>query len=463
MSAVRIMVIREHSPLRVCWDMLILVLIVLSCLLIPYQLVFLQSTDQVDTGLMQVIGLVFLCDMGLNFYTSYREAGAEILETKAIRRHYLSGLFVFDLLANFPLAWLVAAGDPQVGGFSLVLLVRLLALLRLVRFFAILRRMESLNWTHPGYLRMIKYVGVVLLLAHCIACIWFASAYIDQFPADSWVVAADIQDSEPFSQYIRSLYWTITTMTTVGYGDITPNRTVEYILACIIMLLGASLYAFIIGGLASLLGNLHAARNSHWEHMESVEQYLRSRHVPAALGTRVHNYYEYLWERHKGLRDSELFRDLPDSLRLDIMLHLTRDVLQQVPLFQHCSPFLRNTLLVALEPATCAPGNYLTREGQLGKSIVFITVGRVEILVGEKQTSYGELGPGDYYGHLTLALGEHRTASVRACDYCEVFILNKPSYDEISIEYPEFVAVMKKVSAQRSERTSALLLEGVVL
>ena len=187
-----------------------------------------------------------------------------------------------------------AAGDPQVGGFSAILLLRLLALLRLFRFFVILRRWESLSWTHPGYLRVFKYVGVILVLTHCIACLWFASASIDEFPADSWVVVENIETSEPLSQYIRSLYWTITTMTTVGYGDITPSISVEYLLACVIMLIGASLYAFIIGGLASLLGNLNAAKNSHWEHIESVEQYLRSRQVPASLGMRVHRYYEYL-------------------------------------------------------------------------------------------------------------------------------------------------------------------------
>ena len=137
---------------------------------------------------------------------------------------------------------------------------------RATRFFVILRRWESLNWTHPGYLRILKFLGVVLILTHCIACLWFASAYIDQFPADSWVATTNIAASDPLVQYVRSLYWTITTMTTVGYGDIAPNRTIEYLLASTIMLIGASLYAFIIGGLASLFSNLNAAKNKKTGH-----------------------------------------------------------------------------------------------------------------------------------------------------------------------------------------------------
>ena len=458
------MIIREQSTFRLCWDAFILVLIVYSCLTIPYQLVFLQSAGLVNNGLMHAISLVFLCDIGLNFFTSHSRGGREILDGATNRRHYLKGIFILDLLANFPLDLLVAAsGDPQFEGMSLILLVRLLALLRLARFFLILRRWETFNWSNPGYLRALKYLGVVLIFAHCIACLWFASAAVAGFPVDSWAVAANIEAGTPASQYIRSLYWTVTTMTTVGYGDITPNRSVEYVLAIMIMLSGASIYAFIIGGLASLLSNLQAAKTNHWEQMESVEQYLRSRQVPAHLGTRVHNYYEYLWASRKGLDEGSLLEDLPDSLRLEIMLHLAGDVLERVPLFRHCSPFLRNTLLAALRTTTYGPGTYLAREGEAGKSLFFINRGQVEILSGEQETSYGEMGPGDYFGYLSLALGEHRSASVRALDYTEVLILDKARYDEISSEYPEFLQVMKKVSAEQSEKASQLLLEGIVL
>lgn len=237
----------------------------------------------------------------------------------------------------------------------------------------------------------------------------------------------------------------------------------EYLLGILIMLMGASLYAFVIGGVASLLSNLQAAKNSYREHIESVETYLRARRVPHHLSTRVHDYFEYLWDRHKGLNEEHILRDLPDSLRLDIILHLARDVLEQVPLFRHCSPILRNALLAALRPATYGPGNYLVREGELGRSIVFITRGGVDIIAGDEPTIHGTMGPGDYFGYLSLALKERRSGSVRAHDYCETLVLDQEKYESLSTEYPEFMQVLKTVSAERSEQASELLLEGVVL
>ena len=223
---------------------MILTLVLVSCILVPYQLAFIHSTPAVHNGVMFAISLVFLVDIGLNFITSYRSTGSEVLEPKAIRLNYLRTHFGVDIIANLPfgmLLWL--AGDPQWGPFSAVLWVRLLTLLRLNRFFVILRRWESISWTHPGYLRVFKYMGVILVITHCIACLWFALAYVDGFPADSWVIAAGIENANPVSQYIRSLYWTITTMTTVGYGDISPNTALGQAIAAIVMVIGFTIIA----------------------------------------------------------------------------------------------------------------------------------------------------------------------------------------------------------------------------
>ena len=158
----------------------------------------------------------------------------------------------------------------------LVLAVRLLRLFRVVRLFAILRRWEAFSWSNPAIIRVAKYFVSILLLIHWLASGWFLAALAAGFPPDSWVIRAGIEASEQTVQYIRSLYWTVTTMTTVGYGDITPATNTEYLLATLIMLMGASLYAFIIGSIASLLGGINATKNRHFAKVEAVGEFLRS-------------------------------------------------------------------------------------------------------------------------------------------------------------------------------------------
>ena len=177
----------------------------------------------------------------------------------------------------------------------------------------------------------------------------------------------------------------------------------------------------------------------------------------------MRDYYEYIWARYRGQDQNDLFRDLPAPLRLELLLHLTRDLLETVPLFRFCTPALRNELLLALKPQVYAPDVYVVREGEASHEVFFISRGQVEITSGGGSKSHGELGDGEYFGLLSLLLNEKRTASVRTCRYSDVFTLTQRDFERIKNDYPEFKDVLKKVSAERTEKTASLVAEGVVL
>jgi hypothetical protein len=464
MERLTVKIIRENSSFRIIWDSFILIILFVSCILIPFQVAFQHDSTGFTTVILYVIDLLFFVDIYFNFLTSYRHQGMEVTDREKTSNHYLKTFFVIDLMANLPLDMLFLANqDVQIYNISLVVFLRLFRLLRFVRMFVIFRRWEELSWTNSGYLRLIKFFAIVTLITHWIACSWFLTAFIDDFPTESWVVVEGIENADLTTQYIRSIYWTIVTMTTVGYGDITPGRNIEYIFTSLAMVLGASMYAYIIGNIASLVSNLDSAKASFWNKAEAVTQYLHYRHVPTELNDQVRSYYEYVWARHRGLEEESFFADLPIPLRLEVLLHVTKDLLEKVPLFKYCSPSLRNELLIALKAQTYTPSSYITREGEIGKEIYFISRGMVEITSNGDKNHYGTLEDGDYFGNISLILEEKRTASVRTLTYCETFVLTKVEFDRIKNEYVEFKDVLKKMSSEKTEKITELMLEGVVL
>ena len=456
-------VIREGSSQRIIWDSGILLLILAGNALIPFQIGLQHVESRGGTTILYIIDLFFFIDIALNFCTSFREEGTEITDRRMITRHYFRTMFTIDLLANFPLdaIILLALGDFEIHNTSLVLLIRMLQLLRIVRLIFIIHRWEDQIWAYSGYIRIGKFLLVIITFIHWIACAWFFIAFFDHFPADSWVVRAGIETADTTTQYIRSLYWTIATMTTVGYGDITPKRDIEYIFTIVVMMLGASMYAFMIGNIASLFSNLDAAKAHFRNRIDAVSKYLHAKRVPNHLNEQVRNYYEYIWARHRGVRHEELLDDLPAPFRLDILHHITRELLEKVPLFVYASPALRNVLLMALKAQTYAPGVFIIRDGEVGKEIFFVSHGKLEIRKDDKEC--GILENGDYFGDLSLILGEIRTASVRTLTYCEMFVLTHTEFNRIKQEHLEFNNVLKKMASEQQEKRSELLLNGIIL
>lgn len=458
-------IVRDNSGFRIAWDSLLLLLIFISSVLIPYQIVFLQQVSLTSSLLIYVIDAVFLIDIWLNFKTSYRSQGAEVLDSKKISTHYYKTSFLRDLLTNFPFDAFILFfdWDSMLFHVPLVLLFRLPRLLRVVRLFQILKGWELQTWSNAGYLRIVRFISTILLVIHWIACLWFFSAFAHDFPDDSWVVSTEIVDEHHSHQYTRSLYWTITTMTTVGYGDITPQRPVEYVIAIIVMLLGASMYAFIIGNVASLFSNIDAEKVQYRNRMEAITQYLNYRKVPSELNSKVRDYYEYMWTRRRGIDEKQMLIDLPAPLRLEVLLHLTKELLETVPLFRYCSAPLRNKLLESLIPNTYPPHVSVAQEGEMGKELFFISKGKLEVVSSSSDQAYAILEAGEYFGDISFFMKENRTGTARTLTYCEIFKLKAEDFEQIKKDYPEFVNVIKKMSAEKTEKTTRLILDGIIL
>ncbi len=93
--------------------------------------------------------------------------------------------------------------------------------------------------------------------------------------------------------YMFSLYWSFTTLTTVGYGDLTAFSNDEIMISLIWMMFGVGIYSFIIGSLTSVLSNIDARQLAIDRRVRMFEVYCRENKVPVKILNDVNKFFKH--------------------------------------------------------------------------------------------------------------------------------------------------------------------------
>ena len=100
-------------------------------------------------------------------------------------------------------------------------------------------------------MRSIQVVFYFLLATHMIGCIWLVIGRIDP-NRNNWFVMAkysgeaakdNVRKVSVFEKYIDAVFYTVATMTGLGYGNVVPSTNLEYFVDIFIMITGSSIYA----------------------------------------------------------------------------------------------------------------------------------------------------------------------------------------------------------------------------
>ena len=150
---------------------------------------------------------------------------------------------------------------------------------------------------------------------HDIDCSWLRDA--DTTPGATG--AADNVGAKMMTQYITAFYFALVTLSTVGYGDMSPSTPLEMQFVVLSIVVGAFMYAYIIGEFSDLISNMKAEQTSFEAHMRSVNDLLAYIDAPISTRDKVVDFFEYKFDNRSGI-DVGIVEQLPTALQRELVL-----------------------------------------------------------------------------------------------------------------------------------------------
>ena len=280
-------IFEPEQKLILYWNFVVLLFVVANVVNIPLLLCFYLQEENyypfIWSLLENVPVWIFLLDILVTLNTSYYSKGAYVKNRKSIFKRYMKKTAMLDMITLFPF-FLGKTFD-----FTAVQTLFLLRIFRIPPLFDRLGEYLELKKPYDGLYDLVKLFFYVFYMAHLFACTWHLLGYrkMEKDESNNWLQKYNIVKVVWSVRYTVSIYWSFTTMITVGYGDVTPANTLERCYAAVIMVLSCAVFAYSLNSVGNIITDLGREQLEFKRKIGEINKYMKDRGVTKSVQVKV--------------------------------------------------------------------------------------------------------------------------------------------------------------------------------
>lgn len=462
-------VIYPNSPFKGVWNVVLVFLLFYTATLMPYRIAFADDSKQDSWWYWElIVDSGFFFDIIVNCFSVYIDSDGEpVTNNRQILWAYIRSWMFIDIVAVFPFDAIQTEsedeGRSRNGYNTLLRLVRLPRLYRLVKLSRVLKvfsgngqgewviKLQELMHIKHSFMRLLRSFVTVIICLHIIACLWYFAAKVNDFEPNTWVYRHGYLDAGQLKLYTVSFYWALTTLATVGYGDITPGTNIERCLAMGWMCFGMLFFSFTIGSLTSMLSSIDTKETVLSNKLAVIDEFAKQMRLGKSIQKKLRYALRYSTDK-KGFSWGDkisIFNELPRNLKYEVAMSMHKGAAKQLPFFIDKDPMFICHTVPFLQTSMVCEGEYIFQEGEYADEIYFLIKGRAAFVTGKAKTPYKSLQANSYFGDIEIFKQIPRKYSAIALKDCELLSLTRQSISFIRDEFPSIAKEMILVAEQR--------------
>ncbi|XP_068666667.1 potassium channel KAT3-like [Aristolochia californica] len=443
-------IISPFDPRYRVWQMFLIPLVVYSAWICPFEFAFLKYRPDVLFIVDNIMNGFFAIDIILTFFVAFLERRSYLLvdDPKKIASRYLSTWFVFDVCSTIPFQSLSLLHRKHGSnlGFKFLNMLRLWRLRRVSSLFARLEKDIRFNyfWT-----RCTKLVSVTLFAVHCGGCFNYLIADRYPDPKKTWIgaVMPDFKEQSLWVRYVTAMYWSITTLTTTGYGDLHAENPREMLFILFYMLFNLGLTAYLIGNMTNLVVHGTSRTRNFRDTVQAASEFAARNQLPLPIGDQMLSHI-CLRFKTEGLKQQEALNGLPKAIRASIAHFLFLPIIQKVYLFQGVSNDFLFQLVPEMQAEYYPPNEEVMLQNEFPADIYILVSGSVDFLIhaNENHQVRRSREAGEMFGEIGVLCNRPQPFTVKTRELSQILRLNRaPLVNIIHANMDDGSIVMKNL------------------
>lgn len=455
------------------WSKFMTLLLIYTAIVTPYRVSFIDNEDSTWIIVEYFFSALFFADFLVNCCLAYYDREKNLVcEQRKILSNYFIGWMIPDLFACLPFN-IIFESNKQYN--SLVRVARIPRLYRLFKITKLLRiakvmKNSSKILKHMNYIlkisvafeRIFWFAFTYILIVHLVACMWVFVGKFDE-TSINWIEIGNFQDIPNMSLYIVSLYWTITTFTTVGYGDIVAVNFSEKFFTVIVMTIGIIFYSYSISSLTNVLSNIDQRKAKLENQIHTLENLSKEYNLNKTFYFQISRALEFVNNKSRhGIE--EFVTDLPGTLGNNVLVVAYEKILLGNAFFEKKSTDFVAWVAPRLKFCRHENMEIIFTEEDYATQMYFITQGSADFVLIRDNIVYPyiEIVKNYYFGEVDLLFSEDKKHlhTTRAGEICEMLTLSKENfYLLLNIYEVEAIDICGK-ARERLDRTNEKLHEA---
>ena len=340
-------------------------------------------------------------DIIISFFRAYYNFEYVLIKkNEKIVTHYLKKNFISDFIAAIPVFsisyYLCTEAKPD-GDICFnndvdfkYNFLKVVSGLKIIKIFKVLDKKTnkginyfyekiSENYTLEKTMKMMLFLLLIIIGFNIFICYHI---FIGRHTYPNWILATNNQDKDFLSLYLISFYFLITTITSVGYGDITCVSLGETVFQIILLTIGVIAYSWVVSTIGNYVKKETRAAIKYNKDIGLLEEIRVSYpKMSFKLYSKIQKHLETVSHQQERFDTNLLVNNLPYTLKNKLMFIIYEKIIKKFIFFNECenSDFILR-VLTSYIPMTAKKGAFIIHEGELVDNIIFVKEGRLSLV-----------------------------------------------------------------------------------